>query len=732
MPTTTHSTPADSPLSWLKDATEYAGDFFQRTVLYTDTMRRRGNQYLDHLRQGQPPVLTFSYDVLLDGREMDPPTNFYLARIRDRRTPSEFRTPDAREKRRPLMAKTTGKAPRRPVIIIDPRAGHGPGIGGTKRDSEIGMALDQGYPVYVILFRTWPVAGQTLDHVQQALARFVEAVREGHPQSGPPAIIGNCQAGWAAALLGAVRPDITGPIVMNGAPLSYWAGVKGRHPMRYKGGLTGGVWQASLWGDLGNGMFDGAHLVAGFEDLNPANTLWDKQYHLWANVDTEDGRYLDFERWWNGYYLLTTEEIHFIVDQLFVGNHAERGQLQMTAQPVDLKALAGPIVVFASRGDNITPPQQALNWIPAVWGSVDEIRRRNQTIVYMVHDTVGHLGIFVSASVSRKEHREILASIDLMDYLSPGLYEMVIDDDTGDSLRHVRFEAREMADILALDDGDDDDAFSSAAALSRFNDRLYRQWVRPWVKAVVNDATAEALRQLHPLRVSSYGISDLNPWVKPVARLAGEVKRKRRPVSSDNPFLAMEKMFSDTISNSLNLYRDFRDQALESWFYAIFDNPWMRAMTTDNAADESTETAESLSGWRAKIDAGGFAEAVVRIMVALAHAGGGARRRSLAGYDRLAGEDPRLAELHGSLLSEMIKVQSGFMKSAPEAALSALTRMLPTHADRQHALAIASSLIIIDEADADDPVVRMRDAIAAVMAVQPDGVNAQVSIGSGE
>ncbi len=108
-------------------------------------------------------------------------------------------------------------------------------------------------------------------------------------------------------------------------------------------------------------------------------------------------------------------------------------------------------------------------------------------------------------------------------------------------------------------------------------------------------------------------------------------------------------------------------------------------------------------------------------MVALAHAGGGARRRSLAGYDRLAGEDPRLAELHGSLLSEMIKVQSGFMKSAPEAALSALTRMLPTHADRQHALAIVSSLIIIDEADADDPVVRMRDAIAAVMAVQPDG-----------
>ncbi|MEE4113829.1 MAG: DUF3141 domain-containing protein, partial [Desulfobacteraceae bacterium] len=471
----TRLTPTGSPWQWLTDALEYAGDFFQRAVLFADIMRRRGNQYRDHLRQGQPPVLTFCYDILLDGREMDPPTNFYLARIRDRRTPSPSRPSDGKEKRHPLMATSSPKASTRPIIIIDPRAGHGPGIGGAKRDSEIGMALDQGYPVYAILFSTRPLAGQTLDHVQLAMAGFVETVRDRHPQAGNPAIIGNCQAGWAAALLGAVRPDITGPIVMNGAPLSYWAGVKGQHPMRYKGGLTGGVWQASFWGDLGNGMFDGAHLVAGFEDLNPANTLWNKHYHLWANVDTEADRYLEFERWWNGYYLLTAEEIHFIVDQLFVGNRAQRGQLVLSGKRVDLKAMKGPIVVFASHGDNITPPQQALNWIPAEWGSVDEIRRRQQTIVYMVHGTIGHLGIFVSAGVSRKEHREIIASIDLMDYLSPGLYEMVIVDND-DGLRQVRFEAREMADILAMDDGDDDQiAFGTAEALSNYNDRVYRR-----------------------------------------------------------------------------------------------------------------------------------------------------------------------------------------------------------------------------------------------------------------
>ena len=713
---TTRLTPTGSPLHWLTDAVEYTGDYFQRSVLFADIMRRRGNQYLDHLRQGQPPVLTFSYDILLDGREMDPPTNFYLARIRDRRTPSPSRRSDWKEKRRPLMATSSPKASTRPIIIIDPRAGHGPGIGGAKRDSEIGMALDQGYPVYVILFTTRPLAGQTLDHVQLAMARFVETVRDRHPQAGNPAIIGNCQAGWAAALLGAVRPDITGPIVMNGAPLSYWAGVKGKHPMRYKGGLTGGVWQASLWGDLGNGMFDGAHLVAGFEDLNPANTLWNKHYHLWANVDTEADRYLEFERWWNGYYLLTAEEIHFIVDQLFVGNRAQRGQLVMNDQRVDLKAMKGPIVVFASHGDNITPPQQALNWIPAEWGSVDEIRRRQQTIVYMVHGTIGHLGIFVSAGVSRKEHREIIASIDLMDYLSPGLYEMVISDDD-DGIRQVRFEAREMADILAMDDGDDDQiAFGPAEALSSYNDRVYRRLVRPWVKAAVNEATAETLRQLHPLRTSRYGFSDLNPWMAPVVHLADEVKKQRRPVSPDNPFLAMEKIFSDTVSKSLDLFRDCRDRAIESWFYAIFDNPWMRAIATDETTDDAAETFECRAGGLAEVDNGGFADAVVRIMVALAHAGSGTRRRSLAAYDGLTGRDVRLTDIHGPTLSEMIKKQSGIMKSAPEAALSALPCLLPCRADRQKALAIATALMV-NEPDADAQVIRMRDAIAAVMGI---------------
>jgi hypothetical protein len=43
-------------------------------------------------------------------------------------------------------------------------------------------------------------------------------------------------------MLAAVRPELFGPIIVAGAPLSYWAGVHGKNPMRYSGGLLGGSW----------------------------------------------------------------------------------------------------------------------------------------------------------------------------------------------------------------------------------------------------------------------------------------------------------------------------------------------------------------------------------------------------------------------------------------------------------------------------------------------------------
>ncbi len=101
--------------------------------------------------------------------------------------------------------------------------------------------------------------------------------------------------------------------------------------MRYAGGMLGGSWLSSFAADMGNGIFDGAYLVENFENLNPANTLWDKYYHLYANIDTEPPRFLEFERWWGGFYLMNREEIEWITRNLFVGNKLWTGDARERA-----------------------------------------------------------------------------------------------------------------------------------------------------------------------------------------------------------------------------------------------------------------------------------------------------------------------------------------------------------------------------------------------------------------
>ena len=72
---------------------------------------------------------------------------------------------------------------RRPFIVVDPRAGHGPGIGGFKADSEIGVAMKAGHPCYFIGFLPEPMPGQTIERIARAEALFIEKVISLHPES---------------------------------------------------------------------------------------------------------------------------------------------------------------------------------------------------------------------------------------------------------------------------------------------------------------------------------------------------------------------------------------------------------------------------------------------------------------------------------------------------------------------------------------------------------------------
>ena len=137
---------------WYASGLEYLVDRTQRTILFWDVLRKRGDNYLAHLKAGQPPVLVFDYEMVLDGRTFERPVNYSLIRILDRRS-GKAGLGKRTERRLTQKAKLAdGAQPVRPIVIIDPRAGHGPGIGGSKLNSQIGVALDYGHPVYFVTF----------------------------------------------------------------------------------------------------------------------------------------------------------------------------------------------------------------------------------------------------------------------------------------------------------------------------------------------------------------------------------------------------------------------------------------------------------------------------------------------------------------------------------------------------------------------------------------------------
>ena len=606
-----------APQHLMQDAWEYGVDAIQRSILFWDTLRQRGNNFLAHEAAGKPPLLAYDYELIADGRSFEHPVNHALVRIV---------APDG------VVVDPT----LRPFIIIDPRAGHGPGIGGFKEDSEVGVALKAGHPVYFVIFYPEPEPGQTLADVTDAEAEFVRIVAQRHPESLKPALIGNCQGGWAVMMLAAARPDMTGPLVINGAPMSYWAGNDGDNPLRYAGGLVGGAWAALLAADLGAGKFDGANLVQNFEDLNPANTFWDKYYHLYDAVDDEAHRFLEFERWWGGFYLLNEEEIRWIMNNLFIGNKLAQGEARLgPGRYFDLKSIKQPIIVFASMGDNITPPQQAFNWISDLYSSTDEIKANGQTIVGLIHEDIGHLGIFVSGKVARKEHTQIFEVLKYIQQLPPGLYGMEIREIAGASgvEYDVTLHERTLESLKKLQKFDrvDEKPFEAVAAFSELTERAYELLLRPAVREMAPEWAAKLMRDLHPLRVQRWAFSDRNPFVAMLAPAAMLARANRRPRHADNLVRHAEHLASTSVSAALDLYRDLRDATREAAFYYVYGNMMSLQMADQRAVirRQTRFDPRALPAVRQvldEIDQGGLADAIIRVGILIVKAGGGKRR----------------------------------------------------------------------------------------------------------
>lgn len=661
---------------------EYWLDAWQRSILTLDALRERGNVHLERSEKNAPHVLSFAFEPIRDGRTLPKPVNYVLVRIV---APADKPVDPAKP----------------PFIVIDPRAGHGPGIGGMKQDSEIGVAMAAGHPCYFIGFFPKPEAGQTIEDVCTAEATFIAEVAARHPEAeGKPVIVANCQAGWQVMMMAAIRPDLVGPILLAGSPLSYWAGVRGRNPMRYTGGTLGGTWLTALTGDLGNGIFDGAHLVSNFESLNPANTYWEKAYNVYSKVDTEAHRFLDFETWWGNPVLLNAGEMQWIADNLFVGNKLTSAEIRTSSGVrVDLRNIKSPIIVFCSWGDNITPPQQALGWITDLYGHEDEIVANGQTIVYTLHQTIGHLGIFVSGKVATKEHAEFASCMEMIDLMPPGLYEAVIDEvDAGTKHRDLihgkylfRLEGRTLDDIRALGANSDEDnqRFAAAARLSEINHGLYRTLAQPVVRALTTEHSAELMREMHPNRLRFAMFSDKNPIMSPVKALAEQVRADRKPVASDNPLLALEQVASTWITTWWDGYRQIRDATTEAMFLGVYGSPLLQAMVglgTQHAPTErridrelvrEADEAKMRAELERRFEVGGLPQAVLRALIYVRMPQHSVDERGFTALQAVRAMQPANARLSMAELKACLKEQYLLVRLDEERAVRALPRLLP-------------------------------------------------------
>src|SRR5882724_6598796 len=96
-----------------QQAFDYWTDACQRSVLFLDVMRQRGNNYFERAGEQVPNVLHFRFEPVMNGCDLPRPVNYGLVRI----LPPDDVKFDPRKQ---------------PFIVFDPRAGQGPGIDGMK------------------------------------------------------------------------------------------------------------------------------------------------------------------------------------------------------------------------------------------------------------------------------------------------------------------------------------------------------------------------------------------------------------------------------------------------------------------------------------------------------------------------------------------------------------------------------------------------------------------------
>jgi hypothetical protein len=184
-------------------------------------------------------------------------------------------------------------------------------------------------------------------------------------------------------------------------------------------------------------------------------------------------------------------------------------------------------------------------------------------------------------------------------------------------------------------------------------------------------------------------LSDQNPAMQTVKMLAETIRTNRKPVSSDNPLLAMERMASDWIIGSLDAVAAARDTMEEQVFLTTYGSPWLQALMgfgpdaagTLKRADhdvlrEATE-ARLRADLETRFEAGGLAEAVIRALVYIRLPEQSIDERGFTVAKAVREARPAGLRLSQPQLKALFRDQFLLLTMDPERAVRALPGLLP-------------------------------------------------------
>jgi Protein of unknown function (DUF3141) len=195
---------------------------------------------------------------------------------------------------------------------------------------------------------------------------------------------------------------------------------------------------------------------------------------------------------------------------------------------------------------------------------------------------------------------------------------------------------------------------------------------------------------MHPLRLQYQIFSNANPFMAPIASLAEEVRKNRRPVAPDNPFIAMQENVSEQIVAALDGWRDFIESVAERTFLTVYGSPTLQAAAGIDPADTrplrrpaknrlyQELVQKRIAELRAHIPSGGLREAIVRALMYVGLGRGSVDERGFESVRRLRS---RYGDMPLLDFKRLVREQFAILLIDQQAALAALPSMLPADAE---------------------------------------------------